>query len=194
MTERTINLRDLSILIADPSPYLRTLLQGMLRGFGAGKMIEAKDAAEVLQALGKHRIDVLLCDGALPGDGGFVLTRRIRRESGNEHRTMPILLMTSDPRETIVKEGRDAGANMVVAKPLSPGNLYDRLAWVAFNPRQYIDTEGYFGPDRRFKNMGGPGGIGRRRSDAIESVKKTGRAPAQDKIDKLFNATSNGRK
>jgi two-component system, chemotaxis family, chemotaxis protein CheY len=194
MTERTINLRDLSILIADPSPYVRTLVHGMLRGFGAGKMIEAKDAAEVMAALGKQRVDVLLCDGALPPDGGFALTRKIRREAGSEQRTMPILLMTSDPRETIVREGRDAGANMVVAKPLSPAHLYDRLAWVAFNPRQFIDTASYFGPDRRFKNAGGPGGIGRRRGDAVESVKKTGRAPAQDQVDKVFNSTSNERK
>jgi two-component system, chemotaxis family, chemotaxis protein CheY len=194
MTERTINLRDLSILIADPSPYLRTILLGMLRGFGAGKMIEADDAEAVLKALSGNRIDVLLCDGGLPPEGGFALTRKIRRNTDSEHRTMPILLMTSDPREAIVKQGRDAGANMVVAKPLSPANLYDRLAWVAFNPRQYIDTEGYFGPDRRFKDTGGPNGIGRRRSDAIESVKKTGRAPSQDKIDRVFNATTSGRK
>jgi two-component system chemotaxis response regulator CheY len=194
MTERTINLRDLSILIADPSPYVRTLVHGMLRAFGAGKMIEAEDMEAVLQALNSNRIDVLLCDGGLPPEGGFALTRKIRRNTGSEHRTMPILLMTSDPREAIVKQGRDAGANMMVAKPLSPANLYDRLAWVAFNPRQYIDTESYFGPDRRFKDVGGPSGIGRRRSDAIESVKKTGRAPSQDKIDKVFNATTSGRK
>ena len=194
MTERTINLRDLSILIADPSPYLRTILHGMLRGFGAGRMIEAEHAEAVLHALSNDRVDVLLCDGGLPPESGFALTRKIRRNTDSEHRTMPILLMTSDPRETIVKEGRDAGANMVVAKPLSPGNLYDRLAWVAFNPRQYIDTDSYFGPDRRFKDLGAPNGVGRRRRDAIESVKRTGRAPTQDRVDKVFNATSNGRK
>jgi two-component system chemotaxis response regulator CheY len=194
MTERTINLHDLSILVADPSPYVRTLVRGMLRAFGAGKLIEAKDAEQVLQALSKNRIDVLLCDSSLPPEGGFTLTRKIRRNTGSENRTMPILLMTSDTRETAVKEGRDAGANMVVAKPLSPHNLYDRLAWVAFNPRQYIDTESYFGPDRRFKNVGAPDGIGRRRSDAIESVKKTGRAPSQDQVVKLFNSISSGRK
>jgi two-component system chemotaxis response regulator CheY len=193
MAERTLNLRDLSILIADPSPYVRTLVQGMLRGFGAGKMIEAENTDAAIAALRSQRIDVILCDGGLPPDGGFALTRSIRRDSASEHRAIPILLMTSDTREATIKEGRDAGANMVVAKPLSPANLYDRLAWVAFNPRQYIDTATYFGPDRRFKNMGGPNGIGRRRSDAIDSVRKTGRAPAQDKIDKIFNAT-NGQK
>ena len=193
MTERTINLRDLAILIADPSPYLRTLVQGMLRGFGAGKMLEVENMDAAVAALRSNRIDVILCDGGLPPDGGFTLTRSIRRDAASEHRSIPILLMTSDTRETTIKQGRDAGANMVVAKPLSPANLYDRLAWVAFNPRQYIDTATYFGPDRRFKNEGGPNGIGRRRSDAIDSVKKTGRAPAQDRVDKVFNST-NGQK
>jgi two-component system chemotaxis response regulator CheY len=190
MAERTINLRDLSILIADPSPYVRTIVLGMLRGFGAGKMIEAADMPTAVEALRANRIDVILCDAGLPPDGGFTLTRNIRRDSASEHRAIPILLMTSDTRETTITEGRDAGANMVVAKPLSPANLYDRLAGVAFNPRQYIDTATYFGPDRRFKNVGGPNGIGRRRSDAIDSVKKTGRAPAQDRVDKVFNSTT----
>lgn len=193
MAERTLNLRDLSILIADPSPYVCKLINGMLRGFGAGKLMAVKDAAEVLGTLEKNRIDVLLCDAGLPPDGGLALTRTIRRSAGNENRAIPILLMTSDTRENVIKESRDAGANMVVAKPLSPSNLYDRLAWVAFNPRQYIDTESYFGPDRRFKDIGGPNGIGRRRSDAIDSVKKTGRAPSQDQVDKLLKSAPNGR-
>jgi two-component system, chemotaxis family, chemotaxis protein CheY len=193
MAERTLNLRDLSILIADPSPYVCTLVHGMLRAFGAGRMIEVKDTAEALETLEKNRIDVVLCDAGLPPDGGLALTRAIRRRANNENRAVPILLMASDTREMVVKEGRDAGANMVVAKPLSPANLYDRLAWVAFNPRQYVDTENYFGPDRRFKNAGGPDGIGRRRSDAIESVKKTGHAPSQDQVDKLLKSASNGR-
>ena len=45
---------------------------------------------------------------------------------------------------------------------MSPAGLYDRLAWVAFNPRQFIDTETYLGPDRRLKNEGYPNGLGRR--------------------------------
>jgi CheY-like chemotaxis protein len=106
---------------------------------------------------------------------------------------MPILVMTSDTREATIKAGRDAGANMVVAKPLSPANLYDRLAWVAFNPRQFIDTETYFGPDRRFKIEGYPNGVGRRKGDGvIEVAKETGPALAQDDIDSLFNATRTG--
>jgi two-component system, chemotaxis family, chemotaxis protein CheY len=193
MAERTINLRDLLILVADPSPFVCLLVHGMLRGFGANKVLEVRDSPGVLDTLNGHKIDVLLCDGALPPHGGFALTRAIRRNPNNENRTMPILIMTSDTREATIKAGRDAGANMVVAKPLSPANLYDRLAWVAFNPRQVIDTETYFGPDRRFKIEGYPGGVGRRKGDgAFEVAKETGPALAQDDIDSLFNAARTG--
>jgi two-component system chemotaxis response regulator CheY len=193
MAERTINLRDLLILVADPSPFVCLLVHGMLRGFGANKVLEVRDSPGVLETLNGHKIDVMLCDGALPPHGGFALTRTIRRNPNNENRTMPILIMTSDTREATIKAGRDAGANMVVAKPLSPANLYDRLAWVAFNPRQFIDTETYFGPDRRFKIEGYPNGVGRRKGDgAIEVAKETGPALAQDDIDSLFNAARTG--
>ena len=193
MADRTVNFRDLLILVADPSPYLCMLIHSMLRGFGANKVLEVRHSFGVLQTLSGHKIDVLLCDGGLPPQGGFSLTRTIRRNATNENRTMPILVMTSDTREATIKTGRDAGANMVVAKPLSPANLYDRLAWVAFNPRQFIDTENYFGPDRRFKIEGYPGGVGRRKGDhATEVAKETGPAMAQNDIDNLFKTARTG--
>src|SRR5712675_61893 len=188
MAERTINLRDLLILVADPSPFVCLLVHGMLRGFGANKVLEVRDSPGVLDTLNGHKIDVLLCDGGLPPHGGFALTRAIRRNPHNENRTMPILIMTSDTREATIKAGRDAGANMVIAKPLSPANLYDRLAWVAFNPRQFIDTETYFGPDRRFKIEGYPGGVGRRKGDNDTTIgADSGPAMSQDEIDSLLN-------
>jgi hypothetical protein len=74
-------------------------------------------------------------------------------------------MMSADTRETTVKRARDAGANMVIAKPMSPANLYDRLAWIALTPRKFVDAPNYFGPDRRFKIEGPPGGVGRRKAD-----------------------------
>jgi hypothetical protein len=106
---------------------------------------------------------------------------------------MPILIMSSDTREATITGARDVGANMVLAKPLSPAGIYDRLAWVAFHPRQFIDTETYFGPDRRFKIEGYAGGVGRRKGDkAVEVAEEVGPALAQDDIDNLFSASRTG--
>jgi two-component system, chemotaxis family, chemotaxis protein CheY len=192
-TNPNINFRDLVILIADPSPYLCMLVHGILRGFGANKVIEVRHSFAVLETLIGQKVDVLLCDARLPPHGGLSLTRAIRRNTENENRTMPILIMSSDTREATIRTARDVGANMVVAKPMSPASLYDRLAWVAFNPRQFVDSENYFGPDRRFKIEGYPGGVGRRKGDkVVEVAEEVGPALAQNDIDSLFNAARTG--
>ena len=193
MMSPTINLSDLVILIADSSSYVRMISQSMLRGFGANKVLEVGHTTGLLQTLSSQKVDMLLCDVRLPPHGGLVLTRTIRRNADNVNRTMPILLMSSDTREMTIKSARDAGANMVIAKPMSPKNLYDRLAWIAFNSRNFVDTATYFGPDRRFKIEGYPGGVGRRKGDgAIEVAQEAGPALAQDDIDSLFTATRTG--
>jgi two-component system chemotaxis response regulator CheY len=193
MARFSINLRDLVILVADPSSYMSMLIHSMLRGFGSNKVLEARSSTSVLQILTNQKIDIMICDSRLPPHGGLPLTRAIRRKQDNANRTIPILVMTSDGRETTVKLARDAGANMVIAKPMSPGSLYDRLAWIAFNPRQFVDTPTYFGPDRRFKIEGYPNGIGRRKGDkAVEIAEEAGPALAQGDIDSLFSAVRTG--
>ncbi len=106
---------------------------------------------------------------------------------------MPILIMTSDTREATIKRARDAGANMVIAKPMSPASLYDRLGWIAFNPRKFVDTRELFrtGPavqDRRLSGRRGP--PQRRQRDRC----RPGERPrlAQDDIDNLFSAVQTG--
>ena len=131
MATPTVNLRDLVVLIADPSSYLSMLVHGILRGFGAHKVLEVRNSMGVLQALSGQKIDILLCDARLRPHGGLSLTHAIRRKIDNENRMMPIMVMSSDTRETAIKRARDAGANMVIAKPISPANLYDikAVAW-----------------------------------------------------------------
>jgi CheY-like chemotaxis protein len=189
----SVNLRDLTILIADPGTFMRRVVYGMLRGFGANRVLEAADAAGVLSALMQQKIDILILDSKLPPQDGLAVTQAIRRNTDNENRTLPILIMTSDAQQSTVKEARDSGANMVVAKPMSPTTLYDRLVWIAFDRRQFIDCPTYFGPDRRFKIEGYPTGVGRRASDkSIEISDAVEPNLEQDDIDSLFQAARAG--
>ena len=193
MKNSSINLRDLVILVADPNSYVRRVVNGMLRGFGANKVLEVDHSTGLFQALSNQKFDILLCDMRLPPHGGLKLTRTIRRNSDNENRTLPILLMSSETSESTVKNARDAGANIVVAKPMSPSGLYDRLGWIVFNPRPFVDTATYFGPDRRFKIEGYPGGVGRRKGDkVIDVAAEVGPALDQSDIDNLFSNSRAG--
>jgi two-component system, chemotaxis family, chemotaxis protein CheY len=193
VTTPNMNLRDLVILVADQSSYMTMLIHSMLRGFGSNRVLEVRNSLSVFQALIGQKVDILICDSRLPPHGGLALANTIRGKTDNEHRTIPILIMASDSRESTIKQARDAGANMVIAKPISPANLYDRLSWVAFNPRKFVDTASYFGPDRRYKIEGFPKGIGRRKGDnAVEVAAESGPALAQNDIDNLFSAVRTG--
>ena len=193
MDKPTINLRDLVILVAEPNAYLRRVMHGMLRGFGANKLLEVDNSISLFQALSGQKIDILLCDARLSPHNGLDVVRTIRRNGQNQNRTLPIMLLSADTNEATVKRARDAGTNMVIAKPMSPSSLYDRLSWIAFNPRPFVDTATYFGPDRRFKIEGYPNGVGRRKGDKVEEVAaEAGPALAQNDIDSLFNATRTG--
>jgi CheY-like chemotaxis protein len=187
-----MNLHDLNFLIADSNVYFCKICHGILRSFGASKILQARSAGEVAKALSEQRIDLLLCDATLPPNGGVELTRKIRRDANGPFRTIPILILSSDTRVGTIKNARDYGANMVVAKPVSASSLYDRLAWVAFNPRDFVNAPTYFGPDRRFKIEGFPTGVGRRKGDKEYGVAEdSGPQLDQSDIDSLLNIARN---
>ena len=192
MTNHTINLKGLVFLVADPNPYFSRIVVGLLRSFGANNVAEVRNSFDAIRTLNAQKVDIFLCDDKLPPHGGLQVTHAIRRKTDNENRTVPILIMAGETRESMIKIARDAGANMVIAKPLSPSNLYDRLTWIAFNPRQFVDTATYYGPDRRFKIEGYPGGVGRRKTDQVQVAEESGPALVQSDIDSLFKSARMG--
>ncbi len=193
MKNSALNLRDLATLVADPSSYMCMLINSMLRAFGANKAVDARTSVEAVEILTARKIDIILCDSLLPPHGGVRLTQAIRRNVNSPNRTAPILIMTSDTRESTIKAARDAGANMVIAKPMSPSSLYDRLSWITSNPRNFIGASTYLGPDRRFKLDGFPTGVGRRRGDkSIDVSKAAGQTLEQSDIDNLFDSSRIG--
>jgi two-component system chemotaxis response regulator CheY len=186
----SINLGGLAFLIADSNPFSLSLAHSILRGFGATKVTEVRDANAALEILVEHRPDIFLCDIKLPPVGGIEFIKFIRGRATNPFRTLPILAMAADTRVSEIKRTRDSGANMIITKPMSPAALRERLIWVAFNPRKFVDCENYFGPDRRFKIEGLPDGIGRRKEDNVAAVgEDSGPALSQSEIDNLFSNT-----
>ena len=188
-----INIAGLSFLLADPNPHPSAIVHGILRGFGATRVIEVRTVQDAIQVLTDQKIDLMLVDPALDKGAGLAFVRSIRQDPNNPCRTMPILVITGDTRTSTVRAARDCGANMVVAKPMSPASLYERLVWVAFHPRSFAESSAYFGPDRRFKIEGLPDGSGRRTGDN-EAVVAADEGPtlSQNEIDSLLQTARVG--
>ena len=188
-----INIAGLSFLLADPNPHSLAIIHGILRGFGANRVIEVRNRRDAIQVLMDQKIDMMLLEPRLPPGSGLAFVKGIRGDLNNPCRTLPILVVTGDTRTSTVKAARDSGANMVIAKPVSPTTLYDRLAWVAFHPRPSAETNNYFGPDRRFKIEGFPDGSGKRTGDSDATVvADEGPALSQNEIDNLLRAARTG--
>ena len=184
LNARHLNIGGLSFLLADPNQHSTAIFHSILRGFGAKRVIEVRNIRDAIQVLTDQKIDMMLIEPRLPDGGAFAFIYSIRQNPSNPCRTLPILVVTGDARISAIKGARDCGANMVIAKPVSPAVLYERLAWVAFHPRKFVDTAKYFGPDRRFENEDYADGGAQRTGDVTVAADEAA-ALSQTEIDSL---------
>jgi DNA-binding response OmpR family regulator len=77
----------------------------------------------------------------------------IRQPGANANPFVPIIMLTGHSEKRRVTAARDAGVTEFLAKPLSAKALYERIVNVVVNPRPFVKTRTYFGPDRR-RNAG----------------------------------------
>jgi CheY-like chemotaxis protein len=190
MSQARINLSKVSGLIVDSDKYVLDLVAQMLRGFGLEKQAALETGVGAKELIAKGGVDLCLIEGNLPDMSGFDLVKWVRRLSDPKIRFIPIILLTGYTKANAVTQARDCGANLVVKKPVSPQILFDRIAWVAKGDRPFIECEAYVGPDRRFKHIGPPDGIGRRGTDLPPEVgAATEPNMSQDDIDALMKPT-----
>ena len=115
----------------------------------------------------------------------YDLVRRIRRNKAGGGRTAPIILLAGHTSQGNVLRARDCGASFVVAKPITPQVLYERIIWLAKDARPFVACDTYTGPDRRFQKLGPPAGTEGRRKDDLSLRVGEATAPnlSQSEID-----------
>jgi DNA-binding response OmpR family regulator len=93
--------------------------------------------------------DIIFVDWVMPIFDGLELTQMIRQPGANANPYVPIIMLTGHSDKTRVVGARDAGVTEFLAKPISAKSLYERILNVVANPRPFIKSKTYFGPDRR---------------------------------------------
>src|SRR4029079_18757755 len=129
--------------------HMRRIVRTLLHGFGARDVYEAGDGAAGLDAFTHHVPDIVMTDWAMPIFDGLELTQMIRQPGANANPFVPIIMVTGHTEKDRVTAARDAGITEFLAKPISAKALYQRIVNVVANPRPFIKTKTYFGPDRR---------------------------------------------
>jgi len=164
MGHARINLNNVTSLLADRDSYTRGLVAQMLRGFGMDSPILADSGAEAKEILAHHTPDLCIIEAILPDITSAELISWIRRTRGRI-RFVPTIVLTGYTQLRMVSAARDAGANIVVKKPVAPKTLFDHILWIARAQRPFIETSDYVGPERRFRSVPPSDGVYKRETD-----------------------------
>ncbi|MGA1531351.1 MAG: response regulator, partial [Kiritimatiellia bacterium] len=73
MASEGLNLKGLNFMVADSNENIRSIVHGILRGFGATNVIEVADGETAQRDIVTKHIDVLMCEVTLPKIDGFSL-------------------------------------------------------------------------------------------------------------------------
>jgi CheY-like chemotaxis protein len=175
-----IEFNKLRFLVVDDNAHMRRILRTLLHGFGAREVYEAEDGAAGLESFTHYVPDIIIVDWAMPIFDGLELTQMIRQPSANANPYVSIIMLTGHSEKRRVMAARDAGITEFLAKPISAKALYERIVNVVANPRPFIKTGSYFGPDRR--RLVNPSYIGPERRKGSTKADVIRQAPLLDKL------------
>lgn len=108
------------VLTVDDSRTMRDMVAFTLKNAGYD-VVEAGDGQQALGVLGTNKVDLVITDLNMPVMDGLTLIKRLRATPA--HRTLPILMLTTESDEKKKSEGRTAGATGWIVKPFNPEKL-----------------------------------------------------------------------
>ncbi len=114
-----------NVLIVDDSSTMRKIISRSLRqaGLPVDDIYEAGDGIEGLSALGDKKVDLILSDINMPNMDGLEFIKQVRA-NGN---SVPIVMITTEGGEDIIKEALSSGASASIKKPFTPDQLNEKL-------------------------------------------------------------------
>ncbi len=112
---------DYTFLVVEDSPTMRQLISFALKRIPGSKIVEASDGIDALKKLSAHKFDVILTDINMPIMDGLKLVSMVRNDPA--HKSIPIIIITTEGAEEDRKRGLALGANAYIAKPIQTADL-----------------------------------------------------------------------
>lgn len=139
----------LSVLIVEDTVPMRKLVTSVLDTLGVGTVFTANNGETGYELYCRENPDIIITDWHMIPTSGIELVNKIRKSPDSPNKMIPIIMMTGYSAMPRVSEARDSGATEFLVKPFSANDLARRIAYVINKPRDYIETDDFFGPDRR---------------------------------------------
>jgi CheY-like chemotaxis protein len=125
--------RAIRVLLADDHPINCAVVEVILSRIDA-QLVTVGNGAEAVEAFKAESYDVVLMDLQMPVMDGLSAIREIRRlEAASGAAVTPILVVSANALADDVAAARDAGAQVHIAKPVTPDVLLHAIeeSWLS---------------------------------------------------------------
>lgn len=186
------NLEKIYFLIVDDNRHMRLIISSILEGFGARHVVEAEDGSDALREMRNAPIDIVITDWVMEPLDGHDFVKLVRTAPDSPNPYVPIIMLTGYTERHRVTDSRDAGVTEFLVKPVSAKALLSRIISVIDEPRPFVNTKHYTGPDRRrHRNITYSGSEKRGGQQSIAEVASSAKSNKKEvldnnDVDKLF--------
>jgi CheY-like chemotaxis protein len=146
--------KNITVLVVESTRAMFDLTRSVLQAFGVNQVYSAYSADEGFETFCRINPDLVIIDWLEDPANGLDLTRRIRTDKSSMNPFIPIILMTGYSQKKRVLQARDSGITEFLVKPFTAKALYQKIEQLVERPRHFVNSEHYFGPDRRRKRDG----------------------------------------
>ena len=115
------DVNTLRVALVDDSKLARRAISKVLNNLGLNNIAEFEDGCFAIEYLNKHEIDLLVTDYNMPQVNGVELTQYIRASA--EHSHVPILMVTSEAKDSHLERVREVGVDAILDKPFDTTNI-----------------------------------------------------------------------
>ena len=162
--------KNASVLVIDDMQPMLSLVSSLLKIFGFDDVITAHDATQGYKKFLTYNPDLVITDWLMEPYDGTELIKKIRTDPMSPNKFVPIIMMSGYSHRMRVEHARDSGVTEFMVKPFRAKDLYARIEQLIERPRQFVDAEQYFGPDRRRKKPKEYVGPFRRDRDEFQEI------------------------
>lgn len=137
-------LDSLDVVIVDENHGMRSLLTTILKSHGIARLRPYRDSHRALSDMVAMTPDVAIVQWNMDHADPVTLLRTMRTESMRPLCFVPVIVLSSLVSKSIVADAVYAGASTVLATPISPKTLLDRLRWITQDLRCFYEEQGRY--------------------------------------------------
>ncbi len=148
-----VKFEDIRLFLCDPRVQVRSSLRMALNDAGMrnGNIWEGGELDAITNAVSDpNGPDIVICDVTENTDEACQIFSAIRHNELGTNPFVCIIAVAWSPKQALVNKVMSSGADVLVAAPISPSLILDRIDALVHARKPFVVTTDYIGPDRRF--------------------------------------------